>query len=250
MIAVRRLALATLLLAASAFAQQTVTAPNDRHGAILATKDGLVLPAGEFTAVELIDAVAVFLCRNYLYDHTAVARAGSFTLHKSLALDAIGAEELLHALLATRDLASLPLDEPRGVHEIVSIGTNNHAAVAPATRAPWRTPEEILGRPRFHDLAMTAVELHNADAVALAHGLRAHFTPIGAWRPGTLTACASGPRLLLLHGYRDQLAPVILLVRQIDKATEPPPDSAIAARVAALEREVADLRALLAARTR
>lgn len=238
-----RLVLGTLLLATAPVAQQVVAPATGGHGAILATKDGLVLPAGEFRVHELIDAVATFLCRNYLYDHALVAAAAPFTLHRSIALDAIGSEEMLHALLATRDLASIPIDELRGVHHVVDIGPK--ANPRSAANAPWRTPEEILGRPRFHDLAMTAIDVHRADATVLAATLRTHFVHTGSWRPGTLTACASGPNLLLLHGYRDQLAQVLLLVRQIDKATDPPPAPPVVERVAVLERELAELRARL-----
>jgi len=235
---------ATLLLAAAPVAQQVVAASTTRHGAILATKDGLVLPAGEFAVSELIDATATFLCRNYVYDAAAVARAAPFTLHRPLALDAIGAEEVLHALLAVRELAAMPVDELRGVHQIVSIGPR--AGTAAAVNAPWRSPEEILARPRFRDLAMTAIELRNADAGMVAQGLRVHFATAGPWNPGVLTACAAGPNLLLLHGYRDQLAQVIGLVRQLDKATPPPPSPSVVDRIAALERELGELRKLLA----
>lgn len=239
---------AALLLAGAPLAQQVVTASTDRHGAILATKDGLVLPAGEFAVNELIDAVATFLCRNYAYEPTVVARAAPFSLQRALALDALGAEEVLHALLAARDLAAIPVDEPRGLHRIVVIGAR--ADTVPAVNAPWRTPEEVLARPRLHDLAMTAIEVHRADATTIAQALRNHFAPAGPWNPGLLTAYAAGPDLLLLHGFRDQLAQVIRLVRQLDDATDPPADRLLLERITALEREVAALRKLLADRPR
>ena len=236
---------AALTLALAAPAQQIVAPETAGRGAIVAAKDGLVLPAGEFAVADLIDAVATFLCRNYLYDHAAVERLQGFTLHKSIALDALGAEEVLHALLATRELASLPVDELRGLHQIVSLNANQGSLAIAC--APWRSPEEILGRPRLQELVVTAIELRNADANQIAAGLRSHFATCGQWRPGMLVAHPSGPRLLLVHGYRDVVAQVVLLARQIDKATDPP-EPTLLQRLDALQRQVDDLSRQLAAR--
>lgn len=232
----------TATLAFGASAQQRIAEATSHHGAILATKDGLVLPAGEFTVAEFVDAAAGYLCRNYVYDPSTLARAATFTLHRPLALDAIGAEEMLHALLAARDLAALPLDELRGVHQVVSLDARIAGVPMTTIVAPWRTPEDVLARSRMHDLVTTAVELHTIDALQLANMLRGHFAASGPWRPGLLTATAGGPRLLLLHGYRDQVAQVITTLRQVDRVVTPPVDRSLLQRVDALERELAELR--------
>lgn len=234
--------IAVVSLAIGATAQQTIAVASSRHGAILAAKDGLVLPAGEFTVTEFVDAAASYLCRNYVYDPSTLARAATFTLHRSLALDAIGAEEMLHALLAARDLAALPLDEQRGVYQVVSLDARIAGVPLTSIVPPWRTPEEVLARSRMHDLVTTAVELPTLDAPQLANMLRGHFGIGGTWRPGVLTATAGGPRLLLLYGYRDQVAQVIATIRQVDRVVTPPVDRTLLHRVDALERELAELR--------
>ena len=98
---------------------------------------------------------------------------------------------------------------------------------------------------------MTAVDLRHADAQLIAQALRHHFSMLGQWQPGVMTACASGTHTLLLHGYRDQLAQTILFARQLDKlqADEPPAAAEVRQRLGALEREVAALRAELKARS-
>lgn len=243
----RPLAGASLLLAIAAHAQQLVAPAAAAHGAIVAGKDGLVLPAGEFSVVELVEATAAFLCRNYLYDPETLVRRGTFVLQRPLALDAPGSEELLAALLASRDLAAVPIDELRGVYQVLSLDSDPWLLAT----LPWRTPAEIVQRPRLRELIVTAIEVQNVDARALATAFRQH-----AWQPQaahaqTFMAFASDEHLLLLRGYRDQLAEVVQVVRQLERANAPAPvaaDTALRQRIDRLERELADLRAQLAVR--
>jgi len=244
---VRGLVVAMALAAAGAGAQQIVVPAIAGRSAVEATKDGLVLPAGEFTVAELIDSVATFLCRNYLFDAESVLRAQGFTLQRSIALDALGSEEMLYALLSTRDFAVLPLDEQRGVYQIVLLDGNqrrNDFVVS----TPWRSPEEILRRPQLREIVVTAVELDRADAQGLAQTLRNAFAVQGQWRPGALVASASDRRFLMLHGYREVVAQAVLFARQVDRLSEPPPPEPLMLRLQGLEREVAELKRLLAER--
>ncbi len=231
---------------ASVHGQQVVVPSNLTRNAVLATKDGLTLPAGDFTVADLLDATAGYLCRNYLYDLETIEQVAGFTLQRSIALDALGSEEMLYALLAARGLVALPIDELRGVFQIVSLAPS--ARALPIVNVPWRTPDEILRRPRLRELVLTAITVQHADAVQLTNALRAQFSLQGMWQPGMPTASASGSGTLLLHGYRDQIAPLLLLVQQVDRlsapASAPPtPNDAVLKRLEALEREVAALRA-------
>lgn len=228
-------------------AQQVVAAASARRGPILATKDGLSLPAGEFTVADLIEATSRYLCRNYLYDDGAVAALAPFTLQRQLALDALGAEEVLYALLASRDLLVLPIDEARGLFAVVPLAARDRPL--PVTSVPMRTPDEILRRPRLRELVTTVVELRAAEAPALANALSVQFTLQSGRAAGQTTAAALGAHTLLLHGFRDQLAEVLVVVRQLDRLTETqavPPS--VLQRLDALEREVAALRRALAER--
>lgn len=241
-------ATALFALLGTQLATQEVLAPTAAaQGPILATKDGLLLPAGELAVTELIDATARFLCRNYLFDFAVVDQAPNFTLQRPLALDAIGSEEILAALLASRGLAALPIDELRGVYEVVALtGNPRHPPIA---TVPWRDAEDILRRPRLRELVMTAVELQHADAGQLAQALRSQYSLLGTWQPGMPTASAAGRRVLLLHGYRDQVAATILAALQFDRLVAPTPADELLRRLERLEAEVAELRRTLAART-
>jgi len=241
---VRRLAVLMVLAAATAEAQQVVVPASISRSAVQATKDGLVLPAGEFTVAELIDAVATFLCRNYLFDAAPILRAQGFTLQRSIALDALGSEEMLYALLSTRDFAVLPLDELRGLYQIVSLDPDprrNEVLVS----TPWRSNEDILRRPHLREIVVTAVDLERADAQVLANTLRGAFAAQGPWRPGGLIASASDRRWLTLHGYREVVAQAIAFARQFDRLSPPPPPEPLLRRLQSLEREVAELKRLL-----
>lgn len=242
--------------AAGVVAQQIVTPATASRDAVRATKDGLTLPAGEFEVVDLVHAVARFLCRNYLFDDADLDKVPGFTLQRSIALDALGSEEMLYALLAARGLAALPVDELRGVFQIIPLASDRRTL--PVTNVPWRTPDEILRRPRLRELVMTAVALRHADAHELANALRAQFSLQGTWQPGVPTAAPLDDDHLLLHGYRDQIAPLLLILHRIDLASEPlpapvpraptatavpaPDVAAMLRRLTALEQEVALLR--------
>jgi hypothetical protein len=241
---VRRLAVVMALAASTAAAQQIVVPASLSRAAVQATKDGLVLPAGEFTVAELIDAVSTFLCRNYLFDGTEILHAQGFSLQRPIALDALGSEEMLYALLSTRDFAVLPLDEQRGIYQIVSLDPGqrrNDVLVS----TPWRSNEEILRRPHLREIVVTAVDLERADAVTLANTLRGACAALGPWRPGGLIASASDRRWLMLHGYREVVAQAITFARQFDRLCPPPVQDPLLLRVQQLEREVAELKSLL-----
>ncbi len=243
---------ALAMLAAASFAltgagaQQVLAEASLTRGPILATKSGLTLPAGEFTAADLVEATARFLCRNYLYDDGAIAALPSFTLQKSLSLDALGAEDVLYALLASRDLVVLPIDEGRGLYAIVPLAAGDRPV--PVTSIPTRTPNEILQRPHLRELATTTLELRSLDAMQLAAALQVHFALLSPRAAGRPAACAAGPRTLLLHGFRDQLAEVVTLVRQMERQAEATVvPASLLQRLDALEREVTALRAELQA---
>ncbi|MEO6597336.1 MAG: hypothetical protein ABIP94_21545 [Planctomycetota bacterium] len=227
-------------------AQQIVVPGTHARGAVVADKDGLTLPAGDLTVAELIDSVALYLCRNYLFDPDTIEKAKGFTLQRPISLDALGSEEMLYSLLAARNLAAIPIDELRCVYQIVALfddSVGHTKRSLPIAAIPWRSPEEILRRPRLRELVMTSVDVRHADAQQLANALRAHFSMQGNWQPGVPTACASEKNTLLLHGYRDQIAQTILMVQQIDRLSAPtPPRPDVFERLEALEREVAALR--------
>lgn len=250
-----RALLLLLTMTTAALAQRgTVVEATVRHGDIVTTRAGLTLPAGEFTVGEMLEACAGYLCRNYLYDPELVDGRRPFRLQRELSLDAVGAEEVLYALLASRDLAALPLDDLRGVYQVVPIDVALPSNVPMAT-IPWRTPNDILRRRNLRELVLTVVTLEHVDAERAAAALRGHFAMARAWRPGAPLATATDARSIILHGYGDQVARTILALRELDRIRAPQPpepslDAAVLQRLEALEREVQHLKNELARRNR
>jgi len=236
------LAVATLLAAAPA--QQD----RSQHGPIRSDASGLVLPAGDFTVAELVEATATYLCRNYLYDPSTLGRAGGFTLQRQVAVDALGSEELLYALLSTRDLAVFPVDELRGIYAIVALdstvqpGQPGQSGATLRGYAPWRSREEILRRPNLREIVYTGIAVATSDARALAAMFDA-AVPVG-WQPGRLFVCARDERFLMLHGYRDQVAQAIRIAELLDRGPTPGRED-LRQRILRLERELAEVRAQL-----
>lgn len=250
-----RLALTFCLLTAAASAQSVKvgTARSQRHGDIVTNKRGLTLPAGEFTIREMIDAVASYLCRNYLYDPTVINEQPPLLLQRAISLDALGSEEVLYALLASRNLVALPLDEVRGVFQIVPLAQNHESH--PMASIPWRRPRDLVLRPHFRELVMTAITLQNLNAPQVTTALRSHFSMLRTWQPGAPSVSYMGPRTLVLHGYGDQLIEVVQALSDLDRLATPAKPSpkstmqtdnaALLKRLEALEREVAELKKLL-----
>ncbi|MFN3243430.1 MAG: hypothetical protein ACE37K_18145 [Planctomycetota bacterium] len=251
-----RLALLACALAAPAGAQsvEVLVRGTERHGDIVTGKHGMVLPAGEFSVAELIEATAGYLCRNYLYDPNVVMERAPFRLQRELALDALGSEEVLYALLSTRNLAALPLDERRGLYQVVPLEPSGHSH--PMSAIPWRRPQDVLRRPHYRELVMTTVSVDHVDAQHVASGLRSHFAMMRQWQPGAPTIAFVGERSLILHGYADQIAQTIQAIGALDQMAaprvgqpdQPRPDGVqrLMQRLDALEREVRELKRQLA----
>tara|TARA_R110002072_G_scaffold174303_5_gene329518 strand:+ start:15013 stop:15753 length:741 start_codon:yes stop_codon:yes gene_type:complete len=239
--------LAITLLFAAVLSAQSVevdTGKITRHGDIATNKHGLTLPAGEFTIGEMVDAVAAYLCRNYIYDATIINQRQPLRLQRVVSLDALGSEEVLYALLASRNLAALPLDEARGIFHIVPLDQSHPH---PMATIPWRRPQDLVRRPHFREIVMTSLTLEHLDAEHVAKMLRSHFSMLRTWQPGAPTVTFLSKRAIMLHGYGDQLAQVIRELVELDRMAKPvtpaaPSNTALLTRLEALEREVRDLR--------
>lgn len=242
-------------IAARTTAAQSVTVETGpkvvRHGDIVTNQRGLTLPAGEFTIGEMIDAVAAYLCRNYLYDASVIHDREPMRLQRAISLDALGSEEVLYALLASRNLAALPIDEARGIYHIVPL---DQVHAHPMATIPWRRPQDLMQRPHFREIAMTSLTFKHLDAEHVANMLRSHFSMLRTWQPGAPTVTYMSKRSIVMHGYGDQLAQVIAELMEIDRLAKPVAvprterptmreHQAMLERLEALEREVRELKA-------
>lgn len=185
-------------------------------------RSGIVLPAAEIAVDDLIAAAARYLQRNIGCDPTELTGAAANPLHlqKELALDALGCEDVLSQLLATRGLALVPTDADRGLYQVIRIDGPRQAEILAS--APQRSPEQVLLRPQLHVYVMTAVPLEHVDATEAAKTLRPFFA-VPPSRSGPAPhlplsfGTMGGGQTLLIAGFQDQVATAIGLVRACDR---------------------------------
>jgi hypothetical protein len=211
--------LPVLLLPASAGAQERKTEVPARdvpHKPIEVTGNGFTLPEGEITTEELIEAAARFLNRNLLWNAPEINQNNSsFYFQRPLTLDALGCEEVLYSLLYQKGFAVLPLDADKQIFEVISLSGPRGREVA--TRAPWRTPDEIMKRPSFKEYVVTTLPLQHINATIATNALRPFFASTGGQGTGSLVIGNVGNNTaMLLQGFRDQIAAAIRILRECD----------------------------------
>ena len=159
-----------LLALASAFPFLLATALAQTDTQRPATKPPFVFEPGVVELRALIERCGIYLQRNILVDESELAPANNrkakpapppaagapaapadgptgpfIDLQLPVVTDTNGCEEMLTSLLWTRGLALVPLDEKKGVYEVLSM-SGQRAREIP-TRAAHRTPEQVLARP-------------------------------------------------------------------------------------------------------
>jgi hypothetical protein len=179
-------------------------------------KDGFVLPEGDVMPDELVNAAARFLSRNILVQPQELANLGVFTFQHRLALDAVGCEELLCELLASRGAALVPIDEQKQVYEVINLlGQRRGEAWS---RPVWRTPEEVLRRPNLRQLVVTSVQLQHINAMVATNALRPFFASGNSNNAvGLSFGMGATNESLLLLGFADQVAGAVRLLQQSDR---------------------------------
>jgi len=217
-----------LLLAGPAIAQERPQQPAPERkptpaGVIETGGNGFALPAGQFTVTELIDAAAQYLGRNILWSDVELTHAfggQDFTFQKKLVVDALGCEELLYGLLFSKALTIVPVDEQRGCFEVVSmVGPRARDLY---TRAPVRTPEQVLRRPAFRELCTVTFTCEHLNTNIACNALRPFFAQSGGPTPGLVMGTPGNNRTLVITGFGDQIAAALRLLQEADRT--PPAD--------------------------
>jgi hypothetical protein len=191
-------------------------APRAAPATITTGKDGFVLPEGAVGVEELIDAAALFLARNILWQGQELGNQPPFVFQKRLALDAIGCEEMLAQLLATRNLAVVPIDERRQVYEVLNLQGQRGREIV--QRAVPRTPEEVLQRPNLKQIVLVTLPLQHINATIAVNALRPFFasnSPMPG--QGLNIGTAGSNEAVLVLGFTDQVAACIRMLQQCDR---------------------------------
>lgn len=255
-------------LLAAAFAQNEPR-PADRAPA---AKPPFVFEPGVVELRTLIDRCSAYLQRNILADDNELAGGGPkararpaapaaagapaaaadgptgpfVELQLPVVTDAAGCEELLTGLLWTRGLALVPLDEAKGVYEVLSMTGPRAREVV--MRAPQRTPQQVLARPALRQFVTVVVELRHTNASFATNALRPFFASTGSANSATINLGTIGNTTsLLLSGPQDVVATALQLVQTADVPQPPDARPEITQRLDALQRQNEQLAQRLAA---
>jgi type II secretory pathway component GspD/PulD (secretin) len=226
-----------------------------------ATKAPFVFEAGVVELRAVITRCGAYLQRNVLVDDSELMAAGNpargkratadggggngpfVELQLPVVTDAAGCEELLTGLLWSRGLALVPLDEAKGVYEVLAMSGARGREVT--MRAVQRTPEQVLARPALRQFVTVVVALQHTNATIATNALRPFFASTGQANQATLQLGNVGnSTAIVITGPQDQCANAIQLLRTAD-VPQPPelamPTDAIAQQLAKLAQRLATL---------
>lgn len=211
-----------------------------------------MVPPGEQSVVQLVQVAARVARRTILCDEQQITGAKAIALTEPVTFEPATCEDLLCNLLRTRGLALVPVDAERGIFEVIAMhGPRGREIMAAAL---VRTPEEILEQPQSKRMVLTSVKLQHATAPILVNALRPMFA--GAGGPG-IELSMTGQAGITLRGWQNEVASALKIIKDNDKPMAPPalmPPAAVvpvapdlAVRVAALEKQIEELRKTVAA---
>jgi hypothetical protein len=207
-----------------------------------------VLEAGDHRTTDLVDKAAQFLGRNILFCEQETAQCGpgggTLRLQQRVEVDATGCEELLCSLLYVRGLALVPIDEARGMYEVLAMAGPRGRELM--SRAPLRTVDEVLARPQLRMLVTTTLQLKNINATIATNALRPFFAQNNNNNQGgaLILGTAGSNNGLVIAGFQDQVASLVRMVRNLDEGATR--EAGGDERLAALERRLEALEAKLA----
>jgi hypothetical protein len=251
-------AMAIALLAPAVLAQHDPARP-DKPAGVNATanaKAPFVFEPGVVDVRTLIQRCATYLQRNILVDDVellpnrkqrpAAPAAGaaaesapdgpSIELQFPVVTDREGCEELLDGLLWTRGLAVVPLDETKGVYEVLSLYGPRAREIA--VRAVARTPEQVLARPALRRFVTVVHALKHANATVVTNALRPFFAASMQNNVPTLAIGSAGNATsLLLTGPQDLVATALRLLQAADVPQPADARPELEARFDALARQ-------------
>lgn len=219
-------AVAAIALALPAFAQTPSANPAP-------AKAPFVFEAGTVELRALVDRCAAYLQRNILIDPielqstpaaqgTARGKGGqgadagttlAFELQLPVVTDRDGCEEMLYSLLWSKGLTMVPLDEAKGVYEVLSM--HGQRARELLQRAVSRTPAEVLARPRLRQWVLVAMNLKHINATIASNSLRPFFAT-GGQASQLSIGNAGNSSTLLLCGPQDAVVGAISLLQAAD----------------------------------
>jgi hypothetical protein len=198
-----------------------------------------VFEAGRVELRQLVHRCSTYLRRNIVLDDAELLLQGTHggraprgaapaadpleppvvELTQPVITDEAGCEELLTGLLWMRGLALVPIDEAKGVYEILAM--NGSRAREISMRAALRTVDQVLARPALKQFVTVVHQLQHTSAASAANSLRSFFAS-GNPQPTLLAIGTAGhPMAVLLAGPQDQVANAVRLLQAVDQPVGP-----------------------------
>ena len=246
-----------LLFASLALAAVLPCQHEPARAADKATKAPFVFEPGVVDVRTLIERCGAYLQCNILLDEAELgggrqqrpaakaadaAPEGPFVaLQLPVVTDRDGCEELLGSLLWTRGLALVPLDEQKGVYEVLSV--HGPRAREIPLRAVLRTPAEVLARPHLRQFVTVVQELEHTNATIATNALRPFFATSGGQQGvASLTLGNVGTATsMVLTGPQDLVASALQMLKAADVPQPPEVRPELTARLDALASQNAQL---------
>ena len=238
----------SLLLAAlvPSLAAQNAPAPADKPAA----KAPFVFEPGVVDVRTLIQRCGTYLQRNILVDDAellpnkkreAPIDAPSIELQLPVVTDRDGCEDMLCSLLWTRGLVVVPLDEAKGVYEVLSVYGQRAREIW--SRSVQRTPEQVLARPTLRQSVTVVYALKHVNATIATNALRPFFASGGNQNAiaGLVIGNVGNSTSILLTGMQDQVVNALQLLQAADVPQPPDAKPDLEQRVDVLTRQVEHL---------
>lgn len=214
------------LVTLSALVAQTPPAPPP-------AKAPFVFEAGEQELRPLVNRCAVYLQRNILMDPRELqvvqgnarrqggaqapqeaAEGLTIELQSPVVTDRDGCEELLQGLLWTHGLALVPVDEAKGVYEVLAMAGQRAREIT--LRAPNRTVAEVLARPRLRSCVTVAMPLRHLNATYATNALRPYYQGTGTHTSTLVLGNVGSSSTILMCGPQDTVANAVAVLQAAD----------------------------------
>jgi type II secretory pathway component GspD/PulD (secretin) len=177
----------------------------------------------------------------------AEAPLGPFVeLQLPVVTDAAGCEELLTSLLWTRNLVLVPLDEAKGVYEVLAMAGSRAREIP--LRAAQRTAADVLARPTLRQFVTVVVRLEHTNATVATNALRPFFANSGGGQSslGINLGNVGNATSLVLNGPQDLVASALQMLQAADVPQPPEARGELTLRLDALMKQNEQLQARLA----
>lgn len=203
----------------------------------------LTVVPGEMEIQKLVELIGRYARCNILCDTAELGRIKTITLTEPVELDRASCMEALSSLLYTVGFGLLPVDEQKGIFQVVSMNGPRGRDLDAA--AMVRSVAEVLAHPDSKRVVMTNVPLVHVNAAVMSNLLRPLL--VGGGPSGVTLAGGARNASMIVRGSQFHVAAAVRLIQENDKPGKPiEREVKLEERVAELEKQLAELKAQLA----